>query len=165
MLDKGAGIDAQSIRSETPLHQACARSNEEAVRWLLANHAELHVTNKMKETPLGTLRGQECLIGELLALADLEDTTATTRGVLTWGFGGHGILGYHVTSGAPDRSQPTPRQAPDSLSFTPLNDRTVTNIACGSYVTAALTSSEEIFVWGRGRGSSVSGTYLLCRLL
>jgi alpha-tubulin suppressor-like RCC1 family protein len=164
MLDKGAGIDAQSIRSETPLHQACTRTNEEAVRWLLANNAELHVTNKMKETPLATLRGQECYIAELLELADTEDTACTMRGLLTWGFGGHGMLGYNVNSSTPERSQPTPRQAPEALSFTPLNDRFITNTACGSYVTAALTSSEEVFVWGRGRGSSVSGAdhwYLL----
>eukprot|EP00026_Physarum_polycephalum_P000438 Phypoly_transcript_00439.p1 GENE.Phypoly_transcript_00439~~Phypoly_transcript_00439.p1 ORF type:complete len:768 (+),score=125.27 Phypoly_transcript_00439:182-2485(+) len=164
MLDKGAGIDAQSIRAETPLHQACTRTNEEAVRWLLANNAELHITNKMKETPLATLRGQECHITELLELADTEDTACTMRGLLTWGFGGHGLLGYAVNSSTPERSQPTPRQAPDALSFTPLNDRFITNTACGSYVTAALTSSEELFVWGRGRGSSVSGAdhwYLL----
>lgn len=78
------------------------------------------------------------------------------RGLLTWGFGGHGLLGYNVNS---NNIQPTPRQAPDALSFTPLNDRFITNAACGSYVTAALTSSEEVFVWGRGRGSSVSGKF------
>lgn len=42
------------------------------MRWLLANNAELHITNKMKETPLATLRGQECYIAELLELSDTE---------------------------------------------------------------------------------------------
>lgn len=134
------------------------------MRWLLANNAELHVTNKMKETPLATLRGQECCIAELLELADTEDTACTVRGLLTWGFGGHGLLGYTPSSSTVERSQPTPRQAPDALSFTPLNDRFITNTACGSYVTAALTSSEEVFVWGRGRGSSVSGKWFLSTL-
>jgi Regulator of chromosome condensation (RCC1) repeat len=126
------------------------------VRWLLANNAALHVTNQMKETPLATLRSAECLISELLEFAEVEDTTPTARGILTWGFGGHGMLGYAM-SGIAAVSQPTPRQTPDALAFTPLNDRCVTNVTCGSYVTSAITSSEEVFVWGRGRGMSVSG--------
>jgi hypothetical protein len=111
-------IDAQSVRAETPLHQACSRGNEEAVRWLLANSADLHLANKMKETPLATLRGQESHIAEMLALADLDDATATTRAVLTWGFGGHGVLGYAVSGvSASERTQPTPRQVTDSFLF------------------------------------------------
>lgn len=153
------------MRAETPLHQASMRSNEEGVKWLLGNGADIHLTNKMKETPLATLRGQESHIAELLAFANADDAATTGRSILTWGFGGHGVLGYTVTGGTTsERIQPTPRQAPDAQTFTPLNDRVITSISCGSYVTAALTANHEVFVWGRGKFASMSGAdhwYLL----
>ncbi len=90
-----------------------------------------------------------------MELADTDDPTPTQRCILTWGFAGHGILGY--TCAASDRSQSTPRQAPDAQAFTPINEQTVTNVTCGSYVSAALTSDQNVFVWGRGMISSVSG--------
>lgn len=150
MLEKGAQVDAQSIRGETPLHQASSRYNEDAVRWLINNNAGVYIKNTFGETPLDTLKGQETSVSELLEHAYVDDPTATIRELFTWGYGPYGQLGYPVSGGASDRIQSIPRK----IASLNIENRLFTQIACGSYVTGAITDAGELFVWGRGNTPS-----------
>eukprot|EP01104_Vermistella_antarctica_P011315 TRINITY_DN314_c7_g1_i1.p1 TRINITY_DN314_c7_g1~~TRINITY_DN314_c7_g1_i1.p1 ORF type:complete len:817 (+),score=277.80 TRINITY_DN314_c7_g1_i1:241-2451(+) len=52
MLDRGASVNAQTVRGEFPLHIAAGSGNEPVVKWLLEHNAKPNLFNKLGETAL-----------------------------------------------------------------------------------------------------------------
>ena len=46
LINSGISVDSRNYMGETPLMQAAAKGNEEAVRFLLEHKADIKVTNK-----------------------------------------------------------------------------------------------------------------------
>ncbi|GAM20383.1 hypothetical protein SAMD00019534_035580 [Acytostelium subglobosum LB1] len=64
----------------------------------------------------------------------------TSRGLMTWGSGSYGKLGFK-----PEKdSQNTPERLPN------FQTSDICSISCGSYYSAMLTENGDVYMWGRG---------------
>jgi ankyrin repeat protein len=70
LIEKGLDINVRNSHNETPLHAACMRGNEAAVRLLCIYKADIHVENTNQETCLhyATRGGNKLIVSILLEL-------------------------------------------------------------------------------------------------